>query len=141
MADLDSLIRYRKHIVDEKQRLLAQLFRQAEQLERQKQILLNQMEREKKIAEESGTLDYREYLGRFLEGVRVKVSALDTSIRKMETRISAAQEDMRSAFAEQKKIEIVQREREIEKKAALSRKETQNLDEIAIDTFRRLQEE
>jgi hypothetical protein len=44
---------------------------------------------------------------------------------------------MRAAFAEMKKIEIVQRTRQEKEEAELNRKEAQELDEIGIEVFRR----
>ena len=49
MADLDSLIRLRKHAVDDKQRVVAQLYREAENLEKQKKVIQEQMAHEKKL--------------------------------------------------------------------------------------------
>ena len=40
MADLKPLIRFRKHTVDEKQRALAALYREQENVEKQKQVVL-----------------------------------------------------------------------------------------------------
>lgn len=137
MADLDPLIRYRKHIVDEKRRFLSQLYREMEQLELQKKVIESQMEREITLAAEMGTPEAQAYLGLYLEGARRKIKALNVSLAKMETRVAAAQEDIRAAFAELKKIEIIQRNREEEEAAALKRKEDQTLDEIAIEGYRR----
>lgn len=141
MADLEPLIKYRKHGVDEKRRRLSQLYREAETLEKQKQLILEQMEKEAALADEMATAEAQAFLGKYLEGARRKVQALEGSIRKMETRIAAAQEDMRTAFAEMKKVEITQRNREEREQAALDKKESQELDDIAIEGYRRQQED
>ncbi len=141
MADLDPLIRYRKNIVDEKRKYLAQLYREAEQLTRQKDVVLAQMEKEKALAAEMGNVEAAAYLGRYLEGARRKVRAIEQSMKKMETRIIAAQEDMRTAFAEMKKVDIVQRNRKAEEKAEQKKKEDTELAEIAIENYRRRLEE
>lgn len=137
MADLEPLIKYRKHGVDEKRRVLAQLYRELEKLEKQKQVILDQMEKETKLAEEQAGVESQAYLGKYLQGARMKVRALESSIRKMETRIAAAQEDMRTAFADMKKVEITQRNRDEREDAELKRKEDQELDEIALEGYRR----
>ena len=93
MADLDPLIRYRKYGVDEKQRLLAQLYREAEELAQKKQQLEDQMAKETQLAEEMGQAETLAYLGRYLEGARVKLRALEAAIAKMDVRIALAQED------------------------------------------------
>ncbi len=141
MADLEALIKFRRHIVDEKRRFLAQLYREADQIERQKQVILQQMEREIAMAEKMGTSDAQTFLGKYLEGARRKVKTLEASLKKMDVRIAAAQEDMRAAFNEMKKIEITQRNREERVEAAQKKKDDQELDEIALDGYRRRLEE
>lgn len=141
MADLDPLIRFRKHGIDEKRRVLAELYRQTEQLQQQKKVIEEQMAHEKSLAEEMATLEASAYLGRYLEGARRKIRAIELSIKKMETRIAVAQEDVRNAFAEMKKVEITQRNRKSREKAERERKDSKELDEIAIEIFRRKQDE
>lgn len=141
MADLDPLIRFRKHGIDEKRRVLAELYRQTEQLQQQKKVIEDQMAHEKSLAEEMATLEASAYLGRYLEGARRKIRAIELSIKKMETRIAVAQEDVRNAFAEMKKVEITQRNRKSREKAERERKDSKELDEIAIEIFRRKQDE
>jgi flagellar export protein FliJ len=136
MADLKPLIRFRKHTVDEKQRALARLYKEAEQLQKQKEIIEQQIARESDLALEMGH-EAQAYLGRFLEGARRKIRALDVSIGKMDARIAAAQEDIRAAYNEMKKVEITQRTREEREEAERDKKESATLDEIGIDTFRR----
>lgn len=137
MADLQGLIRLRKHLVDEKQRVLARLFREAEQIEAQKNMLFEQMERERKLAEESEVLESIAYYGRYAEGVRKKIAGLDRGLSKINQRISFAQEDMRQAFAELKKVEITQRRRDDAIREEERQKEEKELDEIGIEGFRR----
>lgn len=137
MTDLDGLIRYRKHIVDEKQKVLSELYRQAEEVENAKSALLEQMEDEKQIAKSSQDKEASTYLLTYLEGVRHKIKNLDRMISQLDVRITAAREDVRLAFAEQKKIEIVQEERKQKEQQELKAKETQELDAIAIDGHRK----
>ncbi len=137
MADLDPLIRYRKHGVDEKRRALALLYEQVEELEKKKQQIEEQVEQEKKLAEEMASVEASAYLGRYLQGAREKIAAIGAEIRNLDTRITVAQEDMRRAFAEMKKVEITQRKRDEKEKAAQKKKEDNELDEIAIEGYRR----
>ena len=137
MADLNSLIKYRKHLIDEKQKVLSQLYRDAEKIEQSKQLILAQMEREKSLADEMGMTEAHAQLGRYLEGARKKVRALDLSLKKMETRIDSAREDVQSAFAEMKKVQITQ-DRRLDREAAVAQgKEDRDLDEMGLDRFRR----
>lgn len=141
MADLEPLIKYRKHAVDEKRRFLAQLYREAEQIERQKQAVQIQMAREIDLAKDMGTTDAAAYLNKYLEGARRKIRALEGSLKKMDVRIAAAQEDMRAVFAEMKKVEIIQKNRESRAAAEQKKKDDQELDEVALDGYRRRVEE
>lgn len=141
MADLGPLIKYRKHTVDEKRRFLAQLYREAEQIERQKQAVEKQMEREIALAKDMDTTDASAFLNKYLEGARRKIKALEGSLRKMDVRIAAAQEDMRGVFAEMKKVEIIQRNREERAAATQKKKDDQEMDEVAIEQYRRRIEE
>lgn len=141
MADLEALIRYRKHTVDEKQKFLSQLFRDAENLQRQRQAIIDRMEKEKKLAEEMNIPDINASLGRYLEGARKKVKIYDAAIKKIEVRILAAQDDIREAFAEQKKVEITHQTRLDREKKARDDKDSRELDDIALDGFRRKSDE
>jgi len=141
MADLEPLIRYRKHIVDEKQRALSQLYRDAEQIELQKKRIEEQMEREKQVTNENLSPETMAYLGRYLEGARRKIEALARSLQKLDARINAAQEEVRAAFAEQKKAEIVEQQRKDAEKAAIAKKETNMFSDVAIERFHRRRED
>lgn len=137
MTDLDGLIKFRKHQVDEKQKFLSNLYRQSEKLQEQKQLIREQMEHEKQVAKEAKDGEASTFLLTYLEGARAKIKGLDGEIAKLEIRIAAAQEEVRAAFAEQKKIEIVQQERKDREEQKLKAKETKELDEIAIDSYRK----
>lgn len=141
MDDLEALIRYRKHGVDEKRRTLAALYRQAEEIEKQKQTIAEQVKKETLLAKEMQSAEVEAYLGRYLEGARKKIKALDKSIRQIETRIMVAQEDLRAAFAEVKKVEIVKKNRDDRDKADLKHREDRDLDDIATELHRRKGEE
>ena len=59
---------------------------------------------------------------------------------KLEVRIQIAQDDVREAFANVKRIEIVQKERERAERKEQDDKETKEMDDIGIDGFRRKEE-
>lgn len=141
MADLDPLIKFRKHRVDEKQKVLAQLYREAEELEQQKQATLDQMEKERALTEQLGTPDAMTIYNRYADGARRKIKALDSQLEKLDIRIGAAQEAMREAFAEMKKVEITQRNRKSREQKARDKKDEQELDEMAIEGHRRKNQE
>lgn len=136
MADLNPLIRVRKHAVEQKQKFLAELYRQAEELDNQKKTLLDQLESERKNLE-GLPVDFLIFFSTYEHGVRERVEEIDHAREILEQRIEKAREDIRSAFAELKKIEITQESREAEEIKALERKLSIELDDIAIDRFRR----
>ncbi len=140
MANLKALIRLRRHRVDEKQKALADLYRQTEKLEAKKEELIQTLEKERDIAETTEDVEAGAFFGLYAEGVKSKISGIDRDINKLETRIMIAQDDMRQAFAELKQIEIVQKRREQEEAKKLAAKESAELDEIGIDGFRRQEE-
>ena len=137
MADLDGLIRYRKHIVDERQKILAQLFRQYEEIEEYKQSVLAQVDHEIEAAKVSEDLDVQSQLGLFVNASHNKVKKLELAQAKLDVKIAKAQDAVREAFAEQKKAEIVQRSRQKEERRKENKKESDELNEVAIEGFRR----
>ena len=140
MADLKGLIKLRRHGIDERQKALAELLRQVEALEGKRAELEETIERERQIAEESDNLETAAYFGRYAEGVKRQIERIDAEIKKLDVRIQIAQDDIRTAFAELKKIEIVQKNRLDKEAKERAVKETAELDDIAIEGFRRKEE-
>lgn len=141
MADLNPLIRLRKYRVEEKQKVLAELFRQTELLEGRKRVLLADMEREEAMANESTSIDAMFAFVAYAARVHTEIEKLNMLITMMEPRILKAQDEMREAFSEQKKAEIIQEQREAEEAKEIARKENTNLDEIGVEAFRRKESE
>ena len=141
MANLKSLIKLRRHNVDEKQKFLAQLYREVEMIENSKSTLIERLRSEREVLDKSGSLEMYAYFGRFSQNIQRMLERLNEEKKKLETRIVIAQDDVREAFANMKRIEIVQREREREEKKEQEDKDTRELDEIGIDGFRRKEDE
>ncbi len=137
MADLEPLIRVRRHTVEQKQKFLAELYRQAELLASTRQALLDGLQSERDAVEGSGDPEMLRDYKRYADGIRKKIAGIDKELRRLDTRIEIAREDMRDAFAELKKIEITHERREDEARAELKKQEAQTLDEIAVEGFRR----
>ena len=140
MADLEALIRLRRHTVEEKQKVLAEIFRKVEVLENRKNELLERLENERKALEENLTIETRAYYGRFEGVIRGDVERINTELAKLETRVQIAQEEVRSAFADMKRVEIVHKRRQAEEAQAIKDKESLELDEIGLEGFRRNEE-
>ena len=141
MANLKSLIKLRRHNVDEKQKVLAQLYREVEEIERGKNMLIDRLRTEREALDKSGMLEMYAYFGRFSQNIHRMIERLNAEKAKLETRITIAQDDVREAFAGMKRIEIVQRERERAEKKKQADKEARELDEIGLDGFRRNSDE
>ncbi len=141
MANLKSLIKLRRHNVDEKQKVLAELYRQIEMIEENKQILMDRLKEERAILDKAGTLEMYAYFGRFSQNIQRSLERMNEEKRKLEIRIQIAQDDVREAFANMKRIEIVQTEREKAEKKEQADKEGRELDEIGIEGFRRNKDE
>ena len=140
MADLDSLIRLRKHEVEEKQKVLGEILRQIEQLENRKKELLERLDHERTAMEENLSLETREYYGRFEGVIRDDVERIDIEIKNLERNLDKVQEEVRVAFANQKRVEIVHERRQDEEAQEIKIKESKELDEIGIEGFRRREE-
>jgi flagellar export protein FliJ len=140
MANLKSLIRVRRHTVEQKQKALSDLYRKAEQLAQEKTALLDRLE-EERASLQSMDVQMLSYFGPYSEAVKLRVLEIDKAAATLEARIEIARDDIRRAFSELKKVEITQERREDKQEAALNKKESQELDEIAIEGFRRKQEE
>ncbi len=140
MANLLSLIKLRRHNVDEKQKVLAELYRQIEAIEASKTTLINRLRTEREVLDQAGTLEMYAYFGRFSQNIQRMLERLNLERSKLETRIQIAQDDVREAFASMKRIEIVQTEREKTEKKEQDDKDTREMDEIGIEGFRRKEE-
>lgn len=140
MADLKPLIRLRKYRVEEKQKALAEIFRQAELLETRKRVLFAEMEREEKLAEEADSIDAMFTFVAYAARVHTEIEKLNMLLNLMEPRIQKAQDEMREAFSEQKKAELIQEQRKEEEKRKIAHKENTNLDEIGVQVFLRKEE-
>ena len=130
-ANLKSLIRVRKHAIEQKQKFLAELYRQAEELENQRQTLEVQMEQERESVESMGA-EMIGFFGAYSKAVKERIDDIGESLSRLENRIIVAQDDMREAYGELRKIEIVQERREKEQARELAKKESDDLDEIGI---------
>lgn len=136
MADLRSLIRVRKHAVEDKQKALSELYRQAEELTSEKQALQDDLKRERQKVDEMG-VEALGYFGRYSQVVKERSELIDHKMVMLENRIEIAREDMRIAFAELKKVEITQKRRDDEEEAEIKKAEDQSMDEIGLESYRR----
>lgn len=137
MARLDPLVRLRRHAVDEKQKLLAELYRQVERFEIRRRQFEEEIIKEREALEKEKTPEMLAYFGRYSQTVKRDIARIDLELKKLAVRVAAAQDEVREAFANLKRIEIVQKSRQEAEKKEQNAKEVNELDDIAIEGFRR----
>lgn len=140
MAKLDPLIRVRKHAIEQKQKFLASLYDKAEEIKQQQDTLKTQLAIETEKSKDLGA-EMMGYYGAYADSVNIQLEELGVVMEHMEGRIKMAQDDMRDAFTELKKIEIIDDRRKAEALVELDKKEAAEMDEIAINMFHRNNEE
>lgn len=141
MSDLNTLIRVRRHAVEQKQKFLAELYRQAEELDAHKRAMQEQLVSETEKAHALESVAALTDLSRYSAAVHNRIADIDQARNQLEIRIEAAREDMREAFAELKKIEITQNRREEEEAIEILKKESEELDAIGLELHRRRENE
>ncbi|MEM7651417.1 MAG: flagellar FliJ family protein, partial [Pseudomonadota bacterium] len=95
---------------------------------------------EREAIDNNPELETLTYFGAFEQVALRDIDRLTQELKKWELRINIAQDDVRNAFADVKRVEIVQERRADEAKHAQKAKETLELDEIGLDGFRRAEE-
>lgn len=140
MADLSSLIRLHKYDLDEKQKALGLLYDRLKALQDRKEML--QTRREAEIAAASDSLDSVSYtLAGFLEKSIAQEAEIDRQIFISHQDIELAIDEMTEVFGELKKYELTQEERQRIEAEEQKLKENRMFDEIAIQNYRRQQED
>ncbi len=140
MADLNPLIRLNKFQLEEKQRALSRLYNQVQELETEKQAILDSVESEKEAVDEN--LSHLSLMSTFIAYVqrsKNEVSLINDKISSLEIKITRAIDEMREAFGELKKIEITRDRRLAEIQEENKRREDALFSEIALEIYRRQQ--
>lgn len=135
MADLHSLIRLHKHELDEKRRALAELYSAFAREESALQALDQELEREKQAIAQAQEVSFT-FAG-YAQSVREKQQAILARMQELEHQITAAKDDLMESFAELKKYEMTQQERDRLAEEERAMRESLALDEVALETFRR----
>lgn len=140
MAKLDSLIRVRRYGVEEKQKALAELYRQVERFEIRRQQFEEELMTEREALVRETSPEMLAYFGRYSQIVKRDLGRIDVELKKLDARIGLMQDDIRSAFADLKRIEIVHNRRLASERKAQDDKESNELDAIGIERFHRASE-
>lgn len=140
MADLSTLIRLHKHELDEKRQALAKLYTEMTTLERQQRDLEFAFAREKEaIAADNEDVHFT-FL-RYAEQIMRQRTMMEEQKAALEKRIDDAKNSMMETFSELKKYEMTQAERERLEAAERALKESNEMDAIGLEGFRRKSEE
>lgn len=139
MADLTVLIRLHKHELDEKRIALGELYSVMALLERQRRELDRAFEKEKETVD--GTGDVHFTFISYAESVKQQQNEMDVQKAELEEQIAVAKDSMMETFSELKKYEMTQQERDRLEKEEQLLKETQEMNAIGIENFRRKKEE
>jgi flagellar export protein FliJ len=139
MAKLDGLIKLHKFEVDEKRRVLAELFLELEKLQTRLQKNHDQFESEKNHAKENPDLHHYipSYMARYQRDKKIIAEAMISC----EEKIEEAKDDLLLSFSELKKFEMTEQERKRLAELARKVKEAKMFDDVALDIFRRQQDE
>jgi flagellar protein FliJ len=135
MADLNPLIRLHKHELDEKRRVLGELYGDLALLERDRRELERQFDKEKEAVAQTGDIHFT--FSGYVDSVRKKREAFDKAEAVLEKNIEAAKHDLMETFSELKKYEMTQAERERLAEEERRFKEDQAMDAIGLEGFRR----
>lgn len=135
MSSLDTLIKLHRWQLDEQRRKVAEFESLAEKL-RGELLRLDQDEvSEQQIASESHEANYA-YSG-YARALIDRRNKLMKSVEETEQQISQARAELADAFAEVKRYEIAAANRLLAKHRGVERIRQQELDEVAIDGYRR----
>jgi len=138
MKSLRTLIRLRKHTLDEARRELAELQRAIDAIDQARKNL------DRELAEESATaradVEASYGYGDYLVTVRERRSEFDRQAAELAQRVALGEAAVREAFREVKQLEIADARRLERERAEAARQEQSALDEVALSGFRRLEE-
>lgn len=135
MADLSVLIRLHKHELDEKRRVLSDLYGQMSLMEQQRFVLEENFRKEKEAVDEMGDIHFT--FAKYAEKIQQAREQLEKDQELLQMRIDLAKESLMETFGELKKYEMTQEERERLEEEERRLREGARMDEIGIEAFRR----
>lgn len=138
MADYKSLIRIRKWELDEQRRQLGELNTALNRILLEQQRVAEALQREQ-LAVANATAEFvaANALANFTERTLDTQRQLARAVEVLEQQITEKAEDIRLAYQEMKKFELAQEELDAAEAAEQRRRETIELDDIAIEAHAR----
>lgn len=138
MAKLSSLIRLKKHELDQYRQALANLQDKLNEYQGRKEGLLRQLEQEKNLA--SVDIDAARNFNAYLQSSLDKLQEMERDIHKVQQEIQAARRVVQDAYMEVKKLDITEENRAQAERDELNRKISNELDDIGLTGFMRTRE-
>jgi flagellar FliJ protein len=135
MKSLATLIRLRKHTLDEARRELTGLQRAVDAINQARESLDRELVDESATARDDIEASYR--YGDYLVTVRERRSSFDQQENELAQRVALAEAGVREAFRDLKQFEIADAQRLERERAEATRREQADLDEVALSAFRR----
>jgi flagellar export protein FliJ len=135
VKSLNTLIRLQKQKVDELRRRQGALENKRQQLLQRLEDLADELKKEQKLASENPEMGG--FFGDFAGRIRLRREETTAEIKKVEKQMDELAAQIRAAFAEQKRYEIVRDQRLAEQRAQLEKRETEQLDETGAQAHER----
>ena len=136
-SKLDALIRLRKWELDEKQKALGALFRQAEAVEGELTRLSEQLAAEGALVRDMPEVAHM--TGSFAEGQMLRLEAMGMMRDQLEGQIAIAQSRLQEAFQAMRSVELADQDRKAKDQAKRDKAEQDSLDEVALEGWQRQQ--
>lgn len=135
MKSLPTLIRVRKWELEEKRRKLNDLRALAAKLSDAIARLNDEVQQEQGLTSSHADLTFA--YGPYAAAVVERRRTLEHSVEGVQRQIEAAMEELSEAFTELKKFEVANANRSRRARAETNRREQIQLDDVAIESFRR----
>lgn len=135
MSQFDQLVKLRTWELDEKRRVLGELQREANALLARRREIEEELEREQSVA--SGSVEASMTYNAYARAVMRRREQMDQAIAEAESRVEAANEEVRDAFGELRKAEIARDRYDERERIRLARIEQAQFDEMAQQIHRR----
>jgi flagellar export protein FliJ len=133
--DLNSLIRLNEWVVDERRRELSDVIDSLQSLEKGLQKLEKDLELEQQAAQSSPNEAGLLY-GSYATSVILRRESLNAGIMKMEENVAEVRARLDISYRELKKFEITQESRDLKIVQEADRKESIEMDELALQVHR-----
>lgn len=136
MKSLHTLIRLRKHEIDDKRKAMTALERALDRVQQQQRQLEETIDKERNTAKQSEAMGLLTY-GAFLEQAKRQRESLSAQEQTVKAQVEEARAELQEAFRDLKTLEITQETREAEEAAKRNKAENDRLDEQGIQRHQR----